>query len=172
MSTAEIERLMGCFKLLDSPLTQARTPSTVSKLISIYKDAADVDSFDFPMATLIWKHLEAMWSGRQVTQANPLRKYVYFANPPMLTTPGKKCVNSFEEILPARKLRQARKAKIRDKIAKNIDRLDVPVDELIEALEDEEEIEEDEAKEGVQEQQVPLVVLEHNDAVDDLVDIM
>ena len=69
-------------------------------------------------------------------------------------------------------MRQARKAKIRDKIAKNIDRLDVPVDELIEALEDEEEIEEDEAEEGVQEQQVPLVVLEHNDAVDDLVDIM
>ena len=172
MSTAEIERLMGCFKLLDSPLTQARTPSTVSKLISIYKDAADVDSFDFPMATLIWKHLEAMRSGRQVTQANPLSKYVYFANPPVLPTPGKKCVNSFEEILPARKLRQARKAKIRDKIAKNIDRLDVPVDDLIEALEDEEEIEEDEAEQGVQEQQVPLVVLENNDAVDNLVDIM
>ena len=97
----------------------------------------------------------------------------------MLPTPGKKCVNSFEEILPARKLRQARKAKIREKISKNLDRLDVPIDDLIEALDDEEEIDqeeidqEDEVERNPEvQQEVPIVVLEHNDAIDDIFDFM
>ena len=97
MSTAELERLMNCHKLLDSPLTQARTPSTVAKMISIYKDCPDPDQFDFPLAILIWKHIEAVKSGRIVTVASPFRRFVHFPNPSPLPTPGYITVTSFQE---------------------------------------------------------------------------
>ena len=167
-STAEIERLMGCHKLLDSPLTQARTPSTVSKLISIFKDTPSVDDFDFPLACLVWKYLEAVRSGRQVTAANPLRRFVYFANPAVLPTPGKKCVNAYQDILPARKLRQTRKANIKKKIAKHLDNPEVPVEHLIDALEDEVEPKDPKVPDPVVEL---LEVMDFNDPLDEMLDI-
>jgi hypothetical protein len=112
---------------------------------------------------------------------------VYFANPAILPTPGKKCVNSFQDILPARKLRQTRKAKLRKKIAQNLDRADVPVEAMIEAL-DEEQLDEVEPDEEEPEPEAHLagdlgvtddtlaearvVVLEHNEAVEDLLDLL
>ena len=115
----------------------------VSKLISLYKDCPEPDDFDFPMAICIWKHIEAIKSGRQVTMASPFRRFVYFPNPSSLPTPGKRTVNSFQTILVTRKERQTKKAKIREKISKNIEELDAPIEVVINALEEHEEDEEE-----------------------------
>ena len=113
----------------------------------------------------------------------------------MLPTPGKRSVNSFKDILVSRKLRQTRRAKIREKITKNLDRPDGLVEGLILTLEDEEDAEIDSEGEGdaghnpavacEEEQPGELdnllnetpspssvqVTLEHNEAVYDVVDI-
>lgn len=115
----------------------------MSKLISLYKDCPDPADFDFAMAICIWKHIEAFKSGRKVTVASPFRRFVHFPNPSILPTPGKRTVNSFQKVLIARKERQTKKAKIREKINKNIGNLDTPVESIINVLEDDEEIDQD-----------------------------
>ena len=112
----------------------------MSKLISLYKDCPDPADFDFAMAICIWKHIEAFKSGRKVTVASPFRRFVHFPNPSILPTPGKRTVNSFQKVLIARKERQTKKAKIREKINKNIGNLDAPVESIINVLEDDQEI--------------------------------
>ena len=112
----------------------------MSKLISLYKDCPDPADFDFAMAICIWKHIEAFKSGRKVTIASPFRRFVHFPNPSILPTPGKRTVNSFQKVLIARKERQTKKAKIREKINKNIGNLDAPVESIINVLEDDQEI--------------------------------
>ena len=111
-------------------------------LIAVYKDCPGPDSFDFPMAILIWKHLEAVKSGRKVTVANPLRKYVHLSNPNTLPTPGLMTVTSFRKILATRKERQIKKAKIREKVKKNMEKADAPIETVINSLEDDQELSE------------------------------
>ena len=162
---------MGCHKLLDSPLTQARTPSTVSKLISIFKDTPSVDDFDFPLACFVWKCLEAVKCG--------LRKYVHFANPAVLPTPDKKCVNAYQDLLPARKLRQTRKANIRKKIAASLENPEAPVEHLIDALNNDEVAEDPQEPNPVVDALVvrdvsdndTIEVMDCNDPVDEMYDI-
>ena len=119
------------------------TPITVSKLISLYKDSPDPADFDFPLTICIWKHIEVLKSGRRVTDASPFRRYVHFPNPSRHPTPGKITVTSFESVLVARKGRQAKKAKIREKVKKNIDKLDAPIENVINILEDDQEMDAD-----------------------------
>ena len=57
-SSAELERLMSYFRLLDTPLTQARTPDTVSKMLMLLKDSPNPDGFDLDLTITIWKHLK------------------------------------------------------------------------------------------------------------------
>jgi hypothetical protein len=52
-------------------------------------------------------------------------------------------VTSFESFLVARKDRQAKKAKIREKVKKNIDKLDAPIENVINILEDDQEMDAD-----------------------------
>lgn len=106
----------------------------------MYKDCPGPDNFDFPMAILIWKHLEAVKSGRKVTVANPFRKYVHLSNPSILPTPGLITVTSFRTILATRKERQIKKAKIREKVKKNIGKADAPIETVINSLEDDQEL--------------------------------
>ena len=119
---------------------QSRTPSTVSKLISLYKDCPDPVDFDFALAICIWKHIEVLKSGRKVTEASPFRKYVHFPNPSHLPTPGKVTVTSFQTVLDGRKQRQAKKAKIREKMKKNLDRVEAPIESIINIMEDDQEM--------------------------------
>ena len=129
----------------------------------------------------LWELSFGMKNSIYIVTVSSFELVVYFANPAVLPTPGKKCVNSLQDILPARK------AKLRKKIAKNLDRADVPVEAMIEAL-DEEELDEVDPDEEEPEPEAHLagdlsvtddnlaeaqvVVLEHNEAVEDLLDIM
>ena len=75
-----------------------------------------------------------------MTEASPFRKYVHFPNPSHLPTPGKVTVTSFQTVLDGRKQRQAKKAKIREKMKKNLDRVEAPIESIINIMEDDQEM--------------------------------
>ena len=101
-SSAELERLMSYFRLLDTPLTQARTPDTVSKMLMLLKDSPGPEAFDFELAITIWKYLVAASSENTENVKNHGR-FVCFPNPAILPTPGKFTVRPFSDLLETRK---------------------------------------------------------------------
>ena len=117
-TSAELERLMSYFRLLDTPLTQARTPKTVSKMLMLLKDAPSPNIFYFDLATTIWKYLTAAsHTGDPERQGVPGRRFIYFPDPSILPTPGKLTVKPFKDILELRVERKKKKAELRKKLS-------------------------------------------------------
>ena len=139
-SSAELERLMSYFRLLDTPLTQARTPDTVSKMLMLLKDSPNPDRFDLDLAITIWKHLKVASSVEDEGPESIGRRFVYFPDPPVLPTPGKFTVKPFQDLLEERIISKARKEALRKKLAQvNTDDQDQELVSslvLIEQLED------------------------------------
>jgi hypothetical protein len=118
-TSAELERLMSYFRLLDTPLTQARTPDTVSKMLMLLKDSPNPDQFDFDLAITIWKHLKLarkMAEQDQVLEAPTGRRFIYFPDPGTLPTPGRTTVKPFKDLLVERAKKREKKEALRKKL--------------------------------------------------------
>ena len=111
-TSAELERLMSYYLLLDTPLTQARTPDTVSKMLMLLKDSPNPDQVDFNLAIIIWKHLKLarkMAEKDQELEAPSGRRFIYFPDPGTLPTPGKWTVKTFKDLLVERTKKREKK---------------------------------------------------------------